>query len=365
MFVYTCLVFIRQGNRSYSMSENTIPHALNSFLSDLVEIRESKGITLNDIRVRTKVYPHIIAQFEADGLSDHPLFNVLYLKAFVRSYAEVVGISPSIAANSYQSALSGNYDRRLAIEYLGYQSQAAISGRDRESENVKGEGRSIHESAKGSPEVEQITREPPKLSFGKGINDSTQEFFANISNRSANIAQYLGERGILQWSVMGACLILGAYLLFKLVSGQNESMAPDISQEPGQSIQETAVTEGVEEDTIDHEVDSLVKQRENQVQLVIERILGGDSLNIKVIAASGKLDPFRARVDRDLRRPYWLEEGDSLDFWFSDQITVEDNLDKMVIVFEGVDYPIAETDSASKVVINRENARVFMYSSLQ
>ena len=102
------------------MSENSIPHTLHSFLADLVEIRKKNGITLDDIRVRTKVYPHIIAQFEENGLNKHPLFNVLYLKAFVRSYADVVGISPGIAARSYEDALGGKYDRRLAIEYLDH-----------------------------------------------------------------------------------------------------------------------------------------------------------------------------------------------------------------------------------------------------
>lgn len=347
------------------MSENFIPHTLDSFLADLVEIRQKNGVTLDDIRVRTKVYPHIIAQFEQDGLNDHPLFNVLYLKAFVRSYADVVGISPGIASQSYEDALDGKYDRRLAVEYLGLQPSARQAV---EVDSVKEKRVAKIEETPVSPRLE---KQPTginhglKLSLSSDIKGAFQEVVSGISDRFRNIMQVLGGQGIFQWGIMGAALVLGAFLLFKLVSTQNEGMPSVASQEPIQSIQETSVTQETEDSSDTSEVDPSLLEKTSLVQAVIDRIERGDSLKVTVVAAYGKLDPFRAKVDRDLRRPYWLDQGDSLEFWFSNQVTVEDNLDMMMLLFEGVDYDIVDTDSTARVVINRDSANAFMYSSLQ
>ena len=349
------------------MLENHLPQTLSSFLADLVEIRENNGVTLDDIRVRTKVYPHIIAQFEQDGLNEHPLFNVLYLKAFVRSYADVVGISPSIAARSYEDALSGKYDRRLAVEYLGLpELDTSIVSGSLEHKTTEKDARPTRLTE--PTVIKSPSSEIPTASIGANLSklkESAQSFLARMNESSVSILQVIGKRGILQWGVLALCIVLGAFLLIKLVAFQNESMPPAFTQEAPASIQETSVVE----DTSDKEeaplVDSLLLMKTSLAQSIIGRIESGDSLNVMVVAATGKLDPFRIRVDNDLRRPYWIDEGDSLDFWFDNQVTVEDNLDKMVILFESLEYPIVSTDSTAKVVISRDSANAFVYSSLQ
>ena len=351
-------------NSSYYMSENLIPHTLDSFLSDLVEIRRKNGVTLDDIRVRTKVYPHIIAQFEQDGLNEHPLFNVLYLKAFVRSYADVVGISPGVASQSYADALEGKYDRRLAVEYLDFQPSTRQPSKviaEEENSVADIEERVV---SPGPQRPRDDVHSALKLSVPGEVRGAFQGILATLSDQFRNVAR-LGGQGIFQWGIMAAVLVLGVFLLFKLVSTQNESRPLATSQEPLQSIQETSVTQETEDSSGTPEVDPAILEKSNLAQAVIDRIEGGDSLKVTVVAAYGKLDPFRAKVDRDLRRPYWLDEGDSLEFWFSSQVTVEDNLDMMQLLFEGVEYEIVDTDSSARVVINRESANAFMYSSLQ
>ena len=348
------------------MLENPLPQTLSSFLADLVEIRENNGVTLDDIRVRTKVYPHIIAQFEEDGLNEHPLFNVLYLKAFVRSYAEVVGISPSIAVSSYEDALSEKYNRRLAVEYLGLPELEESVASD--TSEIKTKDKEISPPRVTEPRVDKPSTPHISLSSNSEsltkIKDSVQSSLGKASAKAVSILQVVSEKGILQWSVLALCIVVGAFLLIKLVAFQNESMPPAFTQEGSSSIQETSVVE----DTSDREevslVDSLLIQKTSLVQSVIGRIENGDSLNVTIVAATGKLDPFRIRVDSDLRRPYWIDEGDSLDFWFDNQVTVEDNLDNMVILFESLEYPILSTDSTARVVINRDSANAFTYSSL-
>jgi len=348
------------------MLENPLPQTLSSFLADLVEIRENNGVTLDDIRVRTKVYPHIIAQFEEDGLNEHPLFNVLYLKAFVRSYAEVVGISPSIAVSSYEDALSEKYNRRLAVEYLGLpELEESVASDTSEAKTSQKEIRAprVTEPRIDNPTTPRISLNSSSASLSK-IWDSIQSSLRRTSANAISMLQVISDKGILQWGVLALCIVVGAFLLIKLVAFQNESMPPAFTQEGASSIQETSVVE----DTSNREevpvVDSLLLKKTSLVQGVIGRIENGDSLNVTIVAATGKLDPFRIRVDNDLRRPYWIDEGDSLDFWFDNQVTVEDNLDNMVILFESLEYPILSTDSTARVVISRDSANAFTYSSL-
>ena len=69
------------------------------------------------------------------------------------------------------------------------------------------------------------------------------------------------------------------------------------------------------------------------------------------MAETGKLDPFRVKPDRDMRRPYWLNEGDSMVFYLKDRLVIEDNLQAMKILIGENVYPIYETDSLATVVI--------------
>ena len=211
-------------------------------------------------------------------------------------------------------------------------------------------------------------KESSSTSFDLKVPTELRSSFEGVLSSGGTYFQkfieFFGGKGILQWGVMAGVLVFGAFLLFKLVSVQNESMEAPLAQEPAQSIQETSVKDEGEADVISG-IDSLSLQKRNFLQSVIDRIEQGDSLNVTIVATNGKLDPFRARVDRDLRRPYWLDEGDSLGFRFGEQITLEDNLDKMMLLFEGVEYAITETDSTARLVITRDSANAFMYSSLQ
>ena len=86
----------------------------------------------------------------------------------------------------------------------------------------------------------------------------------------------------------------------------------------------------------------------------------GDSIPFYIVAATGKLDPFRVKRDTDMRRPYWLNEGDSMLFYFEDRAVIEDNLQAMNILINGYSYPIFETDSLATVIIDRDSIQAFL-----
>ena len=353
------------------MSEHSLPNTLNFFLSDLVDIREKNGVSLDDIRVRTKVYPHIIAQFEQNGLNEHPLFNVLYLKAFVRSYAEVVGISPGLAAKSYVDALNGVYDRSLAVKYLGHsrlEEETSIKPQVSQSEKLTEEYTGVEESdvALNTNEVipsEDSINEPVWIESNP--NRSNTRTSRSSWNNSAweKALEFVGNKGILQWSVLAACIVLGGFFWLKLVSSQNEPLTPPLSQESALSVQETSVQNTSENDSSILGLDTLGLSESNQIEAILDGIETQDSLLVTIVADTDKLDPFRVKVDRDLRRPYWLDQNDSLGFWFKDQIIIEDQLDKMEILFKSFTYPISETDSTARVVITRDSVSAFIVSA--
>ena len=361
------------------MPENSIPHTLNAFLTDLVEIRELFGITLDDIRARTKVYPHIIAQFEEDGLSEHPLFNQLYLKAFARSYAKVVGISPELVADAYEAALNGKYRRELAIEYLGLEIEHIenfVSSKERVTQVVEEETHTI-ESAPALPDQDTTAAAKkvaePKQRISQVKNEREVSFMEQIAAldlygklRSWWVSA-LGDssnRGIVQWGVLAACIAAGAYLLFQLINIPNSDISTDLAGEPGSSFQEASVTE--EDSTLNAAelVDPTEIERKERIQSVLDQMNAQDSLQVFVVAEGGKLDPFRSKVDNDLRRPYWLNEGDSMSFWFAEEIVLEDNLASMRILYERIDFPIYQTDSTARVVITRDSISSILNAQL-
>ena len=352
------------------MSQQSIPRTLGTFLSDLVEIREKKGVTLDDIRISTKVYPHIIAQFEDDGLNEHPLFNKLYLKAFVRSYASVVDISLDLAVESYEAALAGRYKRELAVKYLGHELSELVEvedyadGIELDVEEVTTKHDQQQVLTKGRPAEKpkrQFVVPKPKKSAAK--NPDWNSISERLNNQWGAFMRFGQEKGLMQWVLMAGGIGLIALVLVQVLSLPNREIPTGISQSTTPAIQEASVNDDVP-GAADEVVDSLVLQKEAKIASVLRRVEEGDSLSVMVVARTGKLDPFRVKLDGDLRRPYWLDSGDSMSFRMGTEISIEDNLQAMEILFESLSYPIYSRDTTAKVIITRDSAQAFLQAQL-
>ena len=352
------------------MSEQPIPQTLNTFLSDLVEIRKKYDVSLDDIRATTKVYPHIIAQFEEDGLNEHPLFNRLYLKAFVRSYASVVGISLDLASTSYEAALEGGYNRELAIEYLGYEISELTRREDVGDENTlseEPEKRHILQAEPTRKPIENSKRQfvAPKSRKADHREDPWVILVGRINEKWNSLVRFGQDRGFVQWGLMAGGIGLIALVLVQVLSLPNREIPPGISQSTTPSFQEASVNGGDEESQQQEEfVDSLALREQSLITAALERVEEGDSLTVVVVARNGKLDPFRIKVDNDLRRPYWLNEGDSMLFRIQNRVIIEDNLETMAILLENKLYPIYDRDTTARVDITRDSVQAFLKSKL-
>jgi hypothetical protein len=68
----------------------------------------------------------------------------------------------------------------------------------------------------------------------------------------------------------------------------------------------------------------------------------------------------RVQQDDDLRRPYWIEEGDVRVFPFTRRITFENQLDSLRLFLEDYPYPTTRTNEEGQIVISRDTAEQFV-----
>ncbi len=90
----------------------------------------------------------------------------------------------------------------------------------------------------------------------------------------------------------------------------------------------------------------------------------GDTMNVYIIAEQGPVDPIRVTVDDDLRRPYWIDQGDSMAFNPTNRIVVEELLDNINLKVEGIEYPTNRRDDQGRIVLTRDSLENY-FASLQ
>ncbi len=377
------------------MSEKPTSGQLGQFLGDLSAIREKRNVSLDALRDATKVYPNIITQFEKDGLVDHPLFNALYVRAFIRSYATALGIPVDDVLKAYDQAQRGGYDRRLAIEYLDLpedevealraslvadpKEDAVFTADKFEFEKSAGEKpvtsggakskssprRATSKKASSKPDLqsqklEEAAASGAAITFIPKSDDRQTSSLENLSSGITARLQSLFEKGkqspIFQWGLLAGGIMLGLFVILQLLSFQSDSDEDEIPAGTNPVIEDSAPA-ATQPDSIPAMPAESIVVPQPAVPIVL-----GDSIPFYIIADKGKLDPFRVKRDQDLRRPYWLDEGDSMLFYFDASAVIEDNLQFMKILIEGYTYPIYETDSLAKVIIDRDSIQAFLAS---
>lgn len=87
------------------------------FASDLRAARDARGTTLDQIQQQTRIPVDVLKRFEGGLLLQDEAYNDVYLRAFVKSYAKAVGLSPGEAVAAFDLHRAGRYDGRLHPEY--------------------------------------------------------------------------------------------------------------------------------------------------------------------------------------------------------------------------------------------------------
>ncbi len=84
----------------------------------------------------------------------------------------------------------------------------------------------------------------------------------------------------------------------------------------------------------------------------------GRSIHV-AIRANEPVQGIRIQRDSDLRRPYWIDEGEVSIFPFSERIVIEQDLTNVDLFVEGYAYPTDNVDIRGRVIITRDSVQAF------
>lgn len=348
------------------MSSDPDVPALQRFGRDLRRIREDRDVTTATVHTHTQAPESQIQSFEAGTLYEESTMNPVYLRAFVRAYAEAVDLPPHAVLDQLEAALSGNYQNQLAVQYLDVPSSAskpdsstgqpdAASREDEQETTPRGSstdegtdsggaqstGRE-HES--GKTEGESETPDP----------DPEDETVSTASTTESGGTLWSENRGASLVAIAGLFLMAGVGALIYASLGETDS-APNSPSES--SARTVASADQSSPDTLAAADIAEIDERPQQASP--GDIALGDTLHVTVYATADVRE-LRVQQDDNLRRPYWIREGEAAVFPFARRITLQNQLDSLRLLVEQYPYPVSRTDDEGRIVITRDKVQRFL-----
>jgi hypothetical protein len=300
-------------------------------------IREDRDVSMGDIHDATMISTHIIESFEQDGLFEHPTFNRVYLRSFVRSYASAAGIDPERALEELGRALEGAYANELAVEYLGDDPMESVP-----SPPPNEEGQDETSGAKGaSGEGKGPLGTPP----GEAQKASPAASSAADTGPSASDSVPDSSRQGIIIGIGVVVIVIAAWMLIDLFSGNASS------SQPAASSASTAIDSA---DTMRLEPIPAESLRTNEPRVAL-----GDTMYFTVIAQE-RVNPIRVRRDEDLRRPYYLNRGQAGVFPAQELVVLEGPLQNIRLLVNGHPFSLRGRGGDGSLVLNRDSVRVFL-----
>lgn len=377
------------------MANESDTSALQRFARDLRRIREDRDVAIGALQEALQAPESQLRSFEAGTLHDQSKMTPVYLRAFVRTYAEAVGLPSDPVLDSLESARAGEYQNQLAVQYLDVPpsdlepdpssersgSSLADEEDSRQASSAEHEGDAggdaqsppLDSSAGDGEREEDLPRAeaeerggvPPSSSESDGPDSPSDRRAESGSKqaptRSAGATDVEEERafwtehrntllvGIIGLLVIG---VGGTLIITYLGDGNPASDSPsDPSPRAEASAEPSFPDSTAAGDTSSADTQPADRRPRADVTL-------GDTLYVTVLATSDVRE-MRVQQDDNLRRPYWIEEGDARVFPFLRRITLQNQLDSLRLLFERYSYPVSRTDDEGRIVITRDDARQF------
>lgn len=448
--------------------------AREQFSRDMRRLREDQGLSIKDVYDETRIAQTLIESFEEGRLYDHPNYNRVYLRSFVRAYGECVGIASERALSALDAALEGTYEGGLGSETIedapedasessasspmdegetpsdggpeasSTQTEEGVDVDSSEDEGEEGaESTETPEasSVEGVPEEESpSTRSPTSPSDSDTDADEepvsedesgpSEEHPLRKDEPTADTdpqASPIGGEGVptsgessagrpSESIGAGGTGIVGEP---KRVGGSSEEPSPTPSsgsvggsstpsrrsagrrsrkpsrwkrllrgnrrevlfagigivivslvlaglgfayfsrtQVPQQGPQQEAATV-VPDTTVDEAetVDTTTEASETSAPPADVTL--GEQVHL-MVQGTEPVTEIRIQRDQDLRRPYWIEEGDAAVFPFEQWITLEEELENVRLYVEGYPYPTDIRDPLDRIEITRDQAEEFV-----
>lgn len=287
---------------------------------DLSAIRDKQGLTIEELHEITRVPHHILRTIEDDSIFKDIQQNTTYIRSYVRSYAKALGVSEPVIVRALDDVENGTYDGNLGTSDGPAPEQDAPQPPRTEKLNKK-------EPEKKSP--------PPANNKKAAGKDTSAEAVSAIDwvdvGRKAKMTQSKSKvsSGLLI-IVLLAAILAALFLLYHYYYGKNV-----VSSMP----EETAAIQP--ENPSDSLRQSLIPQNENPAlgdsSSPLQEALG-DTLQIAVYAANGKLEPVRVYTDiLGQQNPYWVPQGDTIRFNFVNTVRIRavNQYDRLQLLFNG------------------------------
>ena len=301
------------------------------FARDMRRIRDEHGVSMDDIHDETMISLHIIESFEQDGLFEHPTFNRVYLRSFIRSYANAAGVDPDDALTHLERALEGAYGNELAVQYLGDEPT--------EPPVIEEPDEAAPPTDTTRPETEEVDPQSPITSSEE---DSEEAEEADVSDTIPDE----NRQGILI-GIGVVFVIIIAWVLVDAFQGGGGGNASTASSGAAADSADTTLLEPIS-------ADSLAALAEPRVDI-------GDTMYFTLIAQQ-RLNPIRIQRDADLRRPYYFNRGQAGVFPARQQIVISEDLENIRLLVNGHEYP-GLLEAEPPLVLTRDSVQLFLDST--
>jgi len=323
------------------MSEASRYPSRLKFSSDLRRIREERHLTLEALRDETKIPLDVLQHFEETGLFDNPMFNRVYLRMLVRTYALFVAIPSKVALEALDEALLDSYKGRLAMEFLGEKPPE-----DKETPTTKAAKAEAPE-VEAQEEQKPSAKPPAERVKAKTLVTKTSALLTKAAlswespspgRRWVPPVDIKKRASYTQW-----VLIVGAiFAFFGVIWAVFEFLdRPDGAEQQQAVLVDTTAVDPV------------------AIEPPRPLIIVGDTLDFVVIAAQ-KVERIHITRDEDARRPYWIEEGVAVAYPALEWIILESQVDRIELLVEGYAYPTRSLDAQGRLVITRAAVEAFV-----
>ena len=330
----------------------------NRLAGDLRSIRRKKGVDRKEVLDATRLADDVIEALEENGLVDHPAFNKVYLRSLYGAYGDAISIRKDDMLKALEEVFAGNYVGSLARKYLGVAPEESPANEIATDEPAESDTIALPEDAEevdnagadGAEEEEESAESVPQLT---PVNpeekvDPEEPRKVRALEQEARMDDWVwkgipAKGRVLLPNMSGTALVVIAALAFLALIWYAVSSLLDMRDVDGNDVIAQDTTLALE----------VVRP---------EPVVLPDSFRVDIIALTEVLDPIRVTVDRDLRRPFWVEHLDTIPFIVVDRIQLEREVDHARVIVDGFRVPQAWLAPEGLVELSRDRIQSWLDS---
>jgi hypothetical protein len=314
-----------------------------SLHTDLKDIRENSGLSINEINARTKTPVNVIQEIEKGVFFERGDKQKTYIRSFVRTYAKTIGIKDEDMIRALDAQEAGTYAGGLRKKYLPETVHGDLEDPDTsintsDSNDVANDDEDtgiVRPGPTSTIGYDEFSRPDPSRQHNRVIPPPPKlesvdwaKFSEGFSAINVPVMKVIIIFLVLGMLGVGGYLGVGYLTDLDWSSSADELNAAEAMKTTTDTLNDAKSGEGSSPIA-----DSLsMISTANQAQAIALP----DTLYLVVYAQNGKLEPVRVTSDvNNTRSPYWIEQREAMRFDFFNQIAVEGQLDRATFMVNG------------------------------